>query len=164
MITSQNPLLLTLSWIDSSTRQSILNSRARLCDTIEDANKTIQSCYSGCPVVPSAGHPLTACVAVIWYRYHQTDTSGTRPPLRAVPTNRYDGTIGAIFSHRKKATMMLLFPNEIFYLLKPADNQRIEQTFRKLVVLNVVGSNPTSHPKRESSAVAEDFLFCTLPP
>ena len=42
---------------------------------------------------------------------------------------------------------MLLFPNEIFNLLKPADNQRIEQTFRKLVVLNVVGSNPTSHPK-----------------
>ena len=47
----------------------------------------------------------------------------------------------------EKATMMLLFPNEIFNLLKPTDNQRIEQTFRKLVVLNVVGSNPTSHPK-----------------
>ena len=33
---------------------------------------------------------------------------------------------------------MLLFPNEIFYLLKQADNQRIEQTFRKLVVLHSI--------------------------
>ena len=43
--------------------------------------------------------------------------------------------------------MMLLFPNEIFNLLKPTDNQRIVQVLRELVVLNVVGSNPTSHPK-----------------
>ena len=57
--------------------------------------------------------------------------------------------------------MMLLFPNEIFNLLKPADNQRIEQTFRKLVVLNVVGSNPTSHPEEilDNQTIIEDFLF-----
>ena len=58
--------------------------------------------------------------------------------------------------------MMLLFPNEIFNLLKLADNQRIEQAFRKLVVLNVVGSNPTSHPREILSIVAEDFLFIRL--
>ena len=59
--------------------------------------------------------------------------------------------------------MMLLFPNEIFYLLKPADNQRIEQTFRKLVVLNVVGSNPTSHPEEflDNQTIIEDSLFYT---
>ena len=51
--------------------------------------------------------------------------------------------------------MMLLFPNEIFYLLKPADNQRIVQVLRKLVVLNVVGSNPTSHPKEKSSVIID---------
>ena len=56
---------------------------------------------------------------------------------------------------------MLLFPREIFYLLKPPDNQRIEQTFRQLVVLNVVGSNPTSHPKEilSNQLIIEDFLF-----
>ena len=56
--------------------------------------------------------------------------------------------------------MMLLFPNEIFNLQKPADNQRIEQTFRKLVVLNVVGSNPTSHPKEIlGKKITGDSLF-----
>ena len=58
--------------------------------------------------------------------------------------------------------MMLLFPNEIFNLLKPADNQRIEQTFRKLVVLNVVGSNPTSHQKKSSAAMLGIFCFILL--
>ena len=58
---------------------------------------------------------------------------------------------------------MLLFPNEIFNLLKPADNQRIEQTFRKLVVLNVVGSNPTSHPKEvldNQKRLSRIFFLC----
>ena len=56
---------------------------------------------------------------------------------------------------------MLLFPNEIFNLLKPADNQRIEQTFRKLVVLNVVGSNPTSHPEEIlDNRDYRGFSFC----
>ena len=66
----------------------------------------------------------------------------------------------------EKLGLLILFPKRVIYLLKPTDNQRIVQVLRELVVLNVVGSNPTSHPpkKRESSAVAEDFLFCTLPP
>lgn len=34
----------------------------------------------------------------VWYRYHPTTMGGTTNPLRAVPTHRYDGTIGAIFS------------------------------------------------------------------
>ena len=41
---------------------------------------------------------MTACVAEVWYRYHPTDISGTTHPLRAVPSDRYNGTIGAIFS------------------------------------------------------------------
>ena len=41
---------------------------------------------------------MTACIADIWYRYHRTDMSGTTAPLRAVPYDRYNGTIGAIFS------------------------------------------------------------------
>ena len=57
--------------------------------------------------------------------------------------------------------MKLLFPKRVIYLLKPTDNQRIEQVLRKLVVLNVVGSNPTSHPKEilDNQTIVEDFLF-----
>lgn len=36
----------------------------------------------------------------------------------------------------EKASMMFLFPNEIFCLLKPADDQSVGKTFRKLVVLS----------------------------
>ena len=47
----------------------------------------------------------------------------------------------------EKLGLLILFPKRVIYLLKPTDNQRIEQVLRKLVVLNVVGSNPTSHPE-----------------
>ena len=54
---------------------------------------------------------MTACVADVWYRYHPTAISGTTHPLRAVPTHRYDGTIGAIFSHES----FDILPHNIFW-------------------------------------------------
>ena len=42
---------------------------------------------------------LVPPVAEDWYRYHRSDIGGTIKVLRAVPTHRYDGTIGAIFSY-----------------------------------------------------------------
>ena len=55
--------------------------------------------------------------------------------------------------------MLILFPKRVIYLLKPTDSQRIVQVLRELVVLNVVGSNPTSHPKKNPQLVLRIFLF-----
>ena len=46
--------------------------------------------------------PNGTVVADVWYRYHPTAISGTTHPLRAVPFDRYNGTIGAIFSPMHK--------------------------------------------------------------
>ena len=63
----------------------------------------------------------------------------------------------------EKLGLLILFPKRVIYLLKPTDNQRIVQVLRELVVLNVVGSNPTSHPEEflDNQTIIEDFSFYT---
>lgn len=43
-------------------------------------------------MLPVTGHPLTACTAANWYRYHRSAMSGTTPPLcngTKCPLQRY---------------------------------------------------------------------------
>ena len=71
-----------------TTTTTSLESRCRLTLRAMPSTSPTAILALVCHKVPSARHPLTACISELWYRYYHTNMSGTTLPLHTVLTDR----------------------------------------------------------------------------